>query len=201
MQEPALIMPAEWEPQAAVWLAWPHQHRDWPGKFAPIPLVYGEIIRHITRTELVKLIVRDAVMREKALGLLEDVGVDLDQVRCYEIATNRVWLRDSGPIFVRRGRQKIGLDWKFNAWAKYSNWRHDDRVPEQIVALDGLSSLQPRHGGRRVVLEGGSIDVNGAGLLLTTEECLLDQAVQCRNPSFPRADYEKILPTTWASGR
>lgn len=189
----AMKMPAEWERQAAIWLAWPHQRADWPGKFATIPLVYGEIIRHITRTQLVKLVVRDARMRDAATRLLEDVAASLDRVRFYQMPTNRVWLRDSGPIFVRQGSRKVALDWKFNAWAKYANWRYDNQVPARIVALDGLDSVQPRHGARRVVLEGGSIDVNGRGALLTTEECLLDQSVQCRNPGFAREDYERVF--------
>lgn len=186
-------MPAEWERQAAIWLAWPHQRRDWPGKFATIPLVYAEIIRHITRTQPVKLLVRDARMREQALQLLADVNANLDNLHCHEITTNRVWLRDSGPIFVRRGRRKLALDWKFNAWAKYPDWRLDNRVPERIVDREGLESVQPQHRQRHVVLEGGSIDVNGAGALVTTEECLLDQSVQCRNPGFGREDYEEIF--------
>jgi agmatine deiminase len=188
-----LRMPAEWERQQAVWLAWPHQRSDWPGKFPTIPLVYGEIIRHLSRTQQVKLLVRDGSMQTKAADLLERVDANLDNVAFYQIPTNRVWLRDSGPIFVKRGRQKIALDWRFNAWAKYRNWRLDNQVPVLIAAKGGPPLIQPEHQGKPVVLEGGAIDVNGAGALLTTEECLLSQAVQCRNPGFTRADYENIF--------
>lgn len=184
-------MPAEWEPQLATWLAWPHQQEDWPDKFAAIPLVYTEIIRHITRVQQVKLIVRNQAMEERALELLGRAHVKLDRVSCYQLPTNRAWLRDSGPIFVKQGRRKLALDWHFNAWAKYDNWRHDDRVPARVAALDGVPTEQPRNGRQRIVLEGGAIDVNGAGALLTTEECLLSRDVQCRNPGASREDYQR----------
>jgi len=188
-----LAMPAEWERQQAIWLAWPHQRRDWPGKFASIPFVYGEIIRHLSRSQQVKLIVRDGAMQAAAAELLARVDADLANVLFYRIPTNRVWLRDSGPIFVRQGPRKIALDWRFNAWAKYSNWRLDNKVPAQIVTAEGLTSIQPSYRGRTVVLEGGEIDVNGAGALLTTEECLLSQDVQCRNRGLGKSDYEAVF--------
>lgn len=186
-------MPAEWEPQQAIWLAWPHQRNDWPGKFAAIPWVYGEIVRHISANQQVKLIVRDAAMEAAATDALSRVHARLENVAFYRIPTNRVWVRDSGPTFVTDGREKIALDWRFNAWAKYNNWRFDNRVPEQIVAADRLTRVQPMYRGSPVVLEGGAIDVNGAGALLTTEECLLSQDVQCRNPGLGREDYDQIF--------
>lgn len=188
-----LRMPAEWERQEAIWLAWPHQRNDWPGKFATIPWVYAEIIRHISKHQLVKLIVRDSTMEELVGELLTLAHANLDNVSFYQIATNRVWVRDSGPTFVKKGKQKLALNWRFNAWAKYSNWRLDNKVPDQIIESEGLTAIRPLHNDRHVVLEGGAIDVNGAGVLLTTEECLLSQDVQCRNPGFDKQDYEKIF--------
>lgn len=186
-------MPAEWEQQEAIWLAWPHQKNDWPGKFAAIALVYAEIIHHITATQKLKLVVKDAKMQNEAKDLLALAHVNLKNVQFFQILTNRAWLRDSGPIFVQRGKEKVALDWKFNAWAKYKNWNHDDKVPAQIVAKQKVKNLQPMYKKKRVVLEGGAIDVNGAGVLLTTEECLLSQDVQCRNANFTRDDYERIF--------
>lgn len=186
-------MPAEWEKQAAIWLAWPHEKKDWPGKFEPIPLVYGEIIRSITRSQTVRLIVRNAREQETARILLERVGASMKRVEFFQIPTNRVWMRDSGPIFVYDGKKKIMLDWRFNAWAKYPNWQHDDKIPAAIGKARNVTRAQPMYNGKRVVLEGGAIDVNGAGVLLTTEECLLSKKIQVRNPGFTREDYEAMF--------
>jgi agmatine deiminase len=189
------MMPAEWEQHAATILAWPHNKEDWPGKFAPIPFVYGEIIRNLTRVERVRLIVRNQKEAEKAEKLCEDSGADLTKIDMFEIPTNRIWMRDSGPIFVKdaKGKKHL-LDWRFNAWAKYPNHKLDDKVPEQLNAHYKLPCIQPMHNGKRVVLEGGSIDVNGKGTLLTTEECLLSD-IQERNPGFTREDYEQVFET------
>lgn len=186
-------MPAEWECQAAIWLAWPHQKNDWPGKFAPIPWVYTEIIRCIAAGQTVRLIVKNEREQERAAEALALAGANPDNVEYYIIPTNRVWVRDSGPIFVYQGKKKVMLDWRFNAWAKYPNWRLDNKVPPMIEIHLGYSRLEPVRHKRRVVLEGGAIDVNGKGLLLTTEECLLSEAQQCRNPGFTRADYEAVF--------
>lgn len=186
-------MPAEWEPHAATWLAWPHHKNDWPGKFEPIPFVYAEIIRWLTKSERVHLVVKTPREERKARAVLEKSGVNLGKVDFLVIPTNRVWLRDSGPIFVKTEKnKKIMLDWRFNAWAKYPNYAHDDRVPARIEKHFSYERVQPLYKGRRVVLEGGAIDVNGKGTLLTTEECLLSR-IQCRNPKLTREDYEKIF--------
>jgi agmatine deiminase len=186
-------MPAEWEEHAATWLAWPTRESDWPGKLALIPWVYGEIIRVLSVHERVNLIVPDAAAADRARKLLMQVRANLDRVAFHEFPTDRSWLRDSGPIFVRdQTGRRIALDWQFNAWAKYADWMLDDKVPEFVATRTGLPRYQPLHGGRRVVLEGGSIDVNGEGLLLTTEECLLS-SVQERNLGFTRADYERVF--------
>src|SRR5262245_45550886 len=185
-------MLAEWEPHSATWLAWPHRESDWPGNLALIPWVYAEIIRVLARHETVNLIVPEATVNA-ALAILTQASADTGQVKFWPAPTDRSWMRDSGPIFVKNSAgERIALDWHFNAWAKYSDWQHDDRVPNFVATQLGLLRLEPTHNGRRVVLEGGSIDVNGEGLLLTTEECLLS-STQERNPSFARADYETVF--------
>lgn len=187
-----LRMPAEWSPHTATLLAWPHQKSDWPGKFAPIPWVYCEIIKHVTPSEPVLLLIPPGT-KKSVTATLTKAGIDLSRVTLLPAATDRVWVRDSGPIGVVDAVGKLVLlDWKFNAWAKYDNWRRDDRVPAIVGKHLKIKTLQPEWKGRRVVLEGGSIDVNGAGLLLTTEECLLSD-VQCRNPGLQREEYEAIF--------
>ncbi|MDX1933744.1 MAG: agmatine deiminase family protein [Capsulimonadales bacterium] len=193
MSDFALRMPAEWEPHEAIWLAWPHHREDWPDRFEPIPWVFVEMIRLMTTCVRVRLVVRNVRERAKAVRALERSGVDPFRVDLFPLPTERVWLRDSGPIFVYRGAERVLLDWRFNAWAKYEDWRQDNRLPYRISRLLDLPRLQPHREvageTRWTVLEGGSIDVNGQGTLLTTEECLLSD-VQCRNPGFTRADYE-----------
>jgi agmatine deiminase len=186
-------MPAEWEPHEATWLAWPHRRDDWPGKFAPIPWVYTEIVRHLHRTERVRILVQDDRAQGRAVLLLTKAGVDLRQIDFFLVPTDRVWTRDSGPTFVTASTGEVAIiDWQFNAWAKYPDWQRDDAVPQLLNQRLQLRSWQPKVGRRRVVLEGGSIDVNGEGLLLTTEECLLSP-VQQRNPGLERADLERVF--------
>ncbi len=192
-------MPAEWEPHRATWIAWPHNRSDWPGRFEAIPWVYADIVRHLSRVEKVNLIVRNAAEKARARHVLKQAGVTLTNIRFHLWPTNRVWTRDSGPIFVRRdsARDPIALiNWRFNAWAKYSDWRLDNRLPERIANKLELKQFAPfvelRDKRHHVVLEGGSIDVNGRGLMLTTEECLLSK-VQQRNPGLSRQDLEKVF--------
>ncbi len=234
-------MPAEWEPHAATWLAWPHYHADWPGKFEPIPWVYTEIIRTLARHEHVELIVNDAPAERQARKLLDRADALNNNVRFHRWPTNRSWLRDSGCIFVNRscgagslaresqrpgpvakrrhslaphvsageGALKgnrvpsgtaltdddstlLATNFRFTAWAKYSNYRHDEKIGTQMASTAGTQEINPRHHNTRVVLEGGSIDVNGEGTLLTTEECLLSK-IQQRNPNMRRKDYEKLF--------
>jgi agmatine deiminase len=186
-------MPAEWEPHAATWIAWPHRHDDWPGKFAPIPWVYADIVRHLHQSEPVHLLVNDAAGEKRVRAILSRAGVDLGQVRFFRFPTDRVWTRDYGPIFVVSPQGKVAAtDWRFNAWAKYPDWKKDDAVPQKICRALGLNAWQPHVGKTRVVLEGGSIDVNGQGLLLTTEECLLSP-IQARNPDLTREQVERVF--------
>jgi len=186
-------MPAEWEPHDSTWLAWPHNVRDWPGRFGPIPWVYAEIVRNVASGERVNLLVDDAAGETRARRLLERCAVPLDRVAFRRFPTDRVWTRDSGPIFVRAGGGKAIAHFRFNAWAKYPDWKNDAKNPERAARALGLSLRPVVHRGREVVLEGGSIDVNGRGTILTTEECLLDPAVQVRNPGFGPEDYRKVF--------
>jgi agmatine deiminase len=242
-------MPAEWEPHVATWLAWPHYHGDWPGRFEPIPWVYAEIIRNLAKHERVELIVNDASAAAKARRLLERADAFSANIRFHRWPTNRVWLRDSGCIFVKkqpgfarpdsRGRlslheshhghdregreftrattstkksralapEALALKFRFNAWAKYSNWRFDEKIGSLMAKAKIPTSraknaremghphsyeVRPLAASKRIVLEGGSIDVNGAGTILTTEECLLSK-VQERNPHMTRVHYEKAF--------
>jgi agmatine deiminase len=202
-------MPAEWEPHEATWLAWPHNPEDWPGKFQAIPWLYAEIVRLLAAHEHVHILVDNHKAEQRARGILERAHANLDRVASHLWPTDRGWTRDSGPIFVRNPEGRVGLtNWRFNGWAKYDNWHLDDRIPGRVAELLGLQQWQPEielAGGsnHRLVLEGGSIDVNGAGALLTTEECLLSE-VQQRNPGVSRdqielafRDYLGIDQTIW----
>lgn len=186
-------MPAEWEPHEGTWLAWPHEKSDWPGKFAPIPWVYCEIIRHLARVERVHILVDSRDSAELAKKHLRRYPIDLAAVDFFGCPTDRSWTRDFCPTFVRgQQRQVTVLNWQFNGWAKYDNWKRDDAVALRIAKRLKLPAVTPEYQGKRVVLEGGSIDVNGAGTMLTTEECLLSP-IQARNPQLSREDIEAIF--------
>src|SRR5262249_28810387 len=229
-------MPAEWEPHAATWLAWPHYKLDWPGKFEPIPWVYAEIIRYLSRHERVELIVNDTAAEKVARKTLKRAHALNDNVRFHRWPTNRVWTRDSGSAFVwatsgakaleseedrsagpkalrhpktesqnphpvsaKNTETRVGhpsklaaIKWRFNAWAKYPNWQKDEKICSLMADAAGAHEIQAMFGKNRVVLEGGSIDVNGRGTLITTEECLLSR-VQQRNPGMKKHDYEKVF--------
>jgi agmatine deiminase len=190
-------MPAEWEPHTATWIAWPHNAEDWPGRFQPIQWVFGDIVRHLASVEQVHILVNGIAAERRARSVLERVHANLEQVHFHPWLTNRIWLRDSGPIFVKNtDAHAIAItNWKFNAWAKYDNWQLDDQVPNHVAEELKMTEFTPittladgqEH---RLVLEGGSIDTNGAGILLTTEECLLSE-VQQRNPGVSRDQLEQ----------
>ncbi len=185
-------MPAEWEPHAATWIAWPHFHGDWPGKFEPIPWVYAEIVRHLARHEQVEIIVNNAASEKRARKVLKLANVTDENIRFHRWPTNRVWTRDSGCTYVTGDSGLHSVKWRFNAWAKYSNWQRDEKIGSLMAKASGVEEVRAMFGKDRVVLEGGSIDVNGKGTLLTTEECLLSK-VQQRNPKMKRKDYEKVF--------
>lgn len=192
----ALRMPAEWEPHKAVWLAWPYNRDDWPDRFGPIPWVYVEFIRVLARRTPVRVLVQNEKQHKQAEKYLERAHVDGHKITFLPVPTDRVWTRDSGPTFVYRGNERVLLDWHFNAWAKYDNWHRDNKIPRRLAQHLDLERLKPTHkvqgDKRHVVVEGGAVDVNGRGTLLTTEECLLSD-VQCRNPGFTRKDYETVF--------
>ena len=205
-------MPAEWEPHDATWIAWPHNREDWPGKFEAIPWIYAEIVRHLAPVERVHILVSDEDEEAKARECLvrsqvlpkkaAEPGKRSGNIRFWRIPTDRGWTRDSGPIFVKRDSRKRDLPslaataWRFNAWAKYDDWKLDVAVGTEIANRLRVPLWQPevKIDGemRRVVLEGGSIDVNGRGTLITTEECLLSE-VQQRNPGLSRKHLEELF--------
>lgn len=180
-------MPAEWEKQEAVWLSWPHKRASWPGKFRPIPPKFAEIAAVISRYQDVRINAARALI-PRARALVARAGAVMDRVRFFPHPTDDAWCRDHGPIFVRNDRTgEVALtDWKYNAWGdKYPPYRRDNLIPPRIGRALGLRRFE-----KKMVLEGGSIDVNGEGLLLTTEACLLNKN---RNPSLSRAEIEQAL--------
>jgi len=189
-------MPAEWEPHEATWIGWPHNRSDWPGKVATIPWVYAEIVRKLAPGEIVRIIVGSRQHELRARRVLSRVGVDLIRVEFFHFPTNRGWTRDFGPMFVKRSGTKTEvaiIHFRFNAWAKYRDWQKDDKVPIRAAKALDLTLFNARAGNKGVVLEGGAIDVNGRGTLITTEECLLDKKPQARNPDLSRNEIELAL--------
>ena len=189
-------MPAEWEPHRATWLVWPHNRADFEVKTTAVEWCYTEIIRHLITSERVALVVHDARVERRARRRLTQSDVDDSQIEWHRIPTDRAWIRDSGPIFVTRAagrRDRVAAtDWRFNGWARYRAWRRDNALPRHISERLDVPRFEISGPDGRFVLEGGSIDVNGDGLLLTTEECLLS-SVQARNPGVSRADIESVL--------
>jgi len=205
-QTPASLgysMPAEWEPHEATWIAWPRNPTDWPDKMDTIRWVYTEIVRKIAAGEKVRIVIESRTDQKIARRYLARAGADSEQVEFVVHATNRGWLRDSGPMFLRQGSRgakgrgskpsKAIINFHFNAWAKYDDYHRDRRVPEVAARHLGLPLLAARAEGRAFILEGGGIEVNGRGTLLTTEECYLDRKVQVRNPGLGRPEFEEAL--------
>jgi len=186
-------MPAEWEPHEATWLGWPHEVTDWPGKFAPIPWAFAEIVRHLSRVERVFLLVESREAQARVRSMLKKSGANLDAVDFFVVPTDRGWMRDSGSICICDESGEVAFNnFQFNGWAKYTNHKKDAAVVTKMNQKLKRRLWLPQHKGRRVVLEGGSIDVNGRGTLLTTEECLLSK-VQERNPGFTKQDYSEVF--------
>jgi len=202
-------MPAEWEPHEATWLGWPHNPSDWPDKLDTVRWVYGEMVRKIAPGELVRILVNNRGEEKLARRYLARAGADMRRIQFVAHPTNRGWMRDSGPIFVRRRspRSKVRsqrsgrgqksetaiVHFHFNAWAKYDDWQKDRRVPETAAKLLRKHLFNAEFNGKDFVLEGGGIEVNGRGTLLTTEECYLDPKVQVRNSGLGRKEIEQTL--------
>jgi agmatine deiminase len=187
----------EWAPHDATWIGWPHNKSDWPGKFSSIPYVYAEIVKYISCGEKVRVLVHSKEHKLKAEKVLKQCDVSLSNVEFFIKKTNRGWLRDSGPIFVKDGSisgvETVTLDFKFNAWAKYDDYKLDDKIPSFISNKLNLKRFVAEHSGKHIFLEGGAIDTNGKGTLITTEECLLDDKVQTRNPGFTKQAYFEVF--------
>ena len=193
MTECSYFMPPEWALHKATWLSWPHRLETWPGKFDPIPAVFVEIISWLSTSEEVHINVLDEAMEHEVLLLLHNSPhqqIQMDRIFLHRIPTNDSWCRDHGPNYVFRtadGRtETIILNWGYNAWGeKYKSYADDNAVPERIASLQNLPVVSPG-----MILEGGSIDVNGKGLLLTSEACLLNPN---RNPAMSRSQIEAKL--------
>ena len=190
-------MPAEWEPHRATWLGWPHERTDWPGKFAAIPWAFAEIVRHLSQVERIYLLVENAAAEARVRKILTKSGANLKAIDFFRVPTNRGWMRDSGPLCIKRHMKNATgtiafTHWMFNGWAKYRNFRKDCEVVTKVNQKLRHRIWIPTYNGIRLVLEGGSIDVNGRGTLLTTEECLLSR-VQARNPVLTRGEIEGAL--------
>ncbi|HMI84967.1 MAG TPA: agmatine deiminase family protein [Polyangiaceae bacterium] len=191
--------PAEWEEHRATWLGWPHQAEDWPGKLPAIVWVYTEIVKKLSTREQVCLFVQNQRVEASARDALAKAGVHLESIEFLRYATDRTWMRDIAPSFVKSAGEVAMVDWDFNGWAKYPNFRRDNRVPSRIARHRAMRRFVPTAAGRggdaaptTVVLEGGSIDCDGKGTMLTTEECLLSD-IQQRNPGLDRAALERVF--------
>jgi agmatine deiminase len=187
-------LPAEWETHEATWIGWPANKGDWPGKFQPIPWVYGEIVRYISRGEKVRIIIQSKAHQKKAESVLKAVDAEFNNIEFFKLETNRNWLRDAGPQFVKGEKgETVLINFKFNAWAKYDNYKLDAKIPKLISKEFKLKRVKAEHNGKVIVLEGGSIDYNGSGTIITTEECLMDDKIQVRNKGFSKKDYETVF--------
>ena len=187
-------MPAEWENQESVWIAWPYNKYDWPGLYKFIPKVVLEIINKISKYQTVNLITHKKIKNVKKLIQSSKIK----NINFHKIKTDRIWLRDSGPIFLinKKSRKKLILDFKFNGWSKYSNFVNDDKITNKISKITKLKKIKPiikKNGNLiKVIMEGGAFDVNGTGSIILTEECLLSK-IQERNKNFKKEDYEKLF--------
>lgn len=185
--------PAEWEQQEGILLCFPHNGNDWPGKYGAIQWAFIEYIKKIAEQEIVFLIVAHQDLKEKVQGMLAIASVNLKNISFIIHKTNRSWMRDSGPIIVFNGAKREALNFNFNGWAKYKNWQLDKFVPTQVGKHLNIPVTQVVYKGKNVVLEGGALEVNGKGTLITSEECLLDPLIQVRNPGFTKQDYEAVF--------
>jgi agmatine deiminase len=185
--------PAEWEKQQGILLCFPHNGKDWPGKYEAIQWAFVEFIKKVATFEQVFLIVADENLKTKVIEMLETATVQMANISFIIYKTNRSWMRDSGPIIVQNGTKREALNFNFNGWAKYKNITLDKLVPAKVGEFLNIPITQVLLNGKPVIVEGGAIDSNGCGTLLTSEECLLHPDIQVRNPNFTKADYEAVF--------
>lgn len=185
--------PAEWENQQGILLCFPHNGNDWPGKYGAIQWAFVEFIKKVTTFEEVVLVVADENLKEKVIEMLEIATVNLKAVTFIIHKTNRSWMRDSGPIIVKNGSKREALNFNFNGWAKYKNFQLDKFVPSKVAEALQLPLTQVTYNGKPVIVEGGAIETNGKGTLITSEECLMHPTIQVRNSNFTKADYEAVF--------
>lgn len=185
--------PAEWEKQEGVLLCFPHNGNDWPKKYGAIQWAFVEFIKKITAVEKVFLVVANQKLLQKVSEMMTMAHIPLEKVSFILHKTNRSWMRDSGPIIVKNSSKREAINFNFNGWAKYRNFQLDRFVPSKVAKHLNIPLVQAAYKGNPVVLEGGAIDVNGKGSLLTSEECLLHTSIQVRNPNFTKEDYEAIF--------
>lgn len=185
--------PAEWEPQKGILLCFPHNGKDWPGKYEAIQWAFVEFIKKISLFETVFLVVANGFLKEKVTDLLLMASVDLTKISFIVHKTNRSWMRDSGPILIKKDGKSEALNFNFNGWAKYNNWQLDKHVPATVADYLQVPLTKVSYKGSKVVLEGGALEVNGKGTLITTEECLLHPSIQVRNEGYTKNDYEAIF--------
>lgn len=187
--------PAEWEKQQGILLCFPHNGNDWPGKYEAVQWAFVEFIKKVASVEAVVLVVSNQKLKTKVLDMLETAHVNIKQVSFIIYKTNRSWMRDSGPIIVKNGTSRKAINFNFNGWAKYTNCKLDKHVPAKVADFLKMPLEQALYKGKPFILEGGAIDVNGKGTLITSEECLLHPNIQVRNAGFTKADYEAVFKT------
>lgn len=193
MSTPNRRFPAEWEKQEGILLCFPHNGNDWPGKYEAVQWAFVEFIKKVAAVEKVFLVVADEKLQTKVTEMLERAHVQLTNISYIIHKTNRSWMRDSGPIIVKNDSQREALNFNFNGWAKYSNFQLDKHVPSKVADFLKMPLTQVTYKGKPVIVEGGAIDVNGKGTLLTSEECLMHPSIQVRNAGFTKADYEAVF--------
>lgn len=194
MEKTTRRLPAEWEPHEGILLAFPHEGRDWPGKYQAVKWAFVEFIKKVTLHENVFLVTKNESHKVQVESLLNQAHIDLSQVNFLLKDTNRSWMRDSGPVIVKHpDGKREALRFRFNGWAKYPNHLKDRNTPQAVADHLRIPFTRVIFNNKQVVLEGGAIESNGCGTLITTEECLLDPVIQVRNPGFTRQNYEKVF--------
>jgi agmatine deiminase len=188
-KEKGYYFPAEFATHSATWLSWPHKEASWPGKIETIYPIYAQFVKLVAEGEKVNINVVDEAMKTKVLGHLQAVGADLSNVQVFIHPTNDAWCRDHGPAFLinpKAQQKKIIVDWGYNAWGgKYPPFDLDDNIPTLIAKHYNIPVVYPG-----IVMEGGSVEFNGKGTLLTTTSCLLNEN---RNPHLNQGQIEKYL--------